>query len=87
MTIYEALKEEIKILNREFRNEDEIIEILKRRLTKKEYKYFMMKVEGTGYDILRNELRVEGERLMEIAVAVNKKLNSEKIKHEITVRV
>lgn len=87
MTIYDALNEDIKILNRELKNEDEILEILKRRLTKKEYKYFMMKMEGFNYDIMRKELNVEGDRLMGIARTVSKKLNSEKIKHELSIKV
>jgi hypothetical protein len=87
MTIYDALQEDIKILNRELKNEDEIIEILKRRLTKKEFKYFMLKKEGFNYDIMRKELNIEGERLIGIARNVSKKLNSEKIKHELSVKV
>ena len=42
MTIYNILKQDIKVLNRDLKSEDEIIEILKKRLTKKEFKYYMM---------------------------------------------
>jgi predicted RNase H-like nuclease (RuvC/YqgF family) len=87
MTIYEALKQDIKKLNRELKNEEEIFEILKRRLTKKEYKYYMMKLEGLQYDALKSDLNVDSERLMSIARSVNKKINSEKIKYELSIKV
>lgn len=86
MTLYDALKQDIKILNKELKSEEELREILKRRLTKKEFKYYMMKLESTGYDTLKHELNVDSERLIDIAHAVSKKLNSEKIKHELTVK-
>jgi len=87
MTIYDILKEEIKILNRELKAEEELLEVLKRRLTKKEFKYLLMKIEGTGYDTLEKELNVDNERLLSIAHNLSKKLNSEKIKHELSVKV
>ena len=86
MTIYDVLQEEIKVLNRELRSEEETVEILKKRLTKKEFKYLLMKKEGFSYDIIAKELNVEGERLTEIAKHLTKKLNSEKLKHELSIK-
>lgn len=86
MTLYDALKQDIKILNKELKSEEELREILKRRLTKKEFKYYMMKLESTGYDTLKNELNVDSERLLQIGHTVSKKLNSEKLKHELSVK-
>ena len=87
MTIYDMLKEDIKILNRDLKNEDEIIEILKKRFTKKEYKYYMMRMEGVETELMKKELKCDDERFNEIEVSVSKKLNSEKLKYELSTKV
>ena len=81
------LKEDIKVLNRELLPEDTIIEILKKRLTKKEFKYYMLKMEGVDKEVMMRDLRVDSERFEAIETATIKKLNSEKIKYELSVRV
>ena len=87
MTIYRKLKEDIKVLNRELLPEDTIIEILKKRLTKKEFKYYMLKMEGVEKEVMMRDLRVDNERFEAIEATTIKKLNSEKIKYELSVRV
>jgi hypothetical protein len=87
MTIYNMLKSDIKILNRELKCEDDIIEILKKRLTKKEYKYYMMRMEGVEKELMQKELKVDDERFNEIETTVSKKLNSEKLKYELSTKV
>jgi CRISPR/Cas system endoribonuclease Cas6 (RAMP superfamily) len=87
MTIYKMLKEDIKILNRDLKSEDEIIEILKKRLTKKEFKYYMMRLEGISKELMQKELKSDEARFDEIEKTTIKKLNAEKLKYELSTRV
>ncbi len=87
MTIYDMLKADIKILNRELKCADEILEILKKRLTKKEYKYYMMRMEGVEKELMQKELKADDERFEEIETTTIKKLNSEKLKYELSTKV
>jgi len=87
MTIYDMLKADIKILNRDLKSEDEIVEILKKRLTKKEYKYYMMRMEGVEKELMQKELKADDERFDEIEQTTIKKLNAEKLKFELSTRV
>lgn len=87
MTIYKMLQNDIKILNRDLKSEDEIIEILKKRLTKKEFKYYMMRLEGVENELMKKELKVDDERFDEIFKTTIKKLNAEKLKYELSTRV
>ena len=87
MTIYDMLKADIKILNRDLKSEDEIVEILKKRLTKKEFKYYMMKMEGVEKELMQKELKADDERFDEIETTTIKKLNAEKLKYELSTRV
>ncbi len=87
MTIYDMLKADIKILNRDLKGEEEIIEILKKRFTKKEYKYYMMKMEGVEKGLMQKELKADDERFEEIETTTIKKLNSEKLKYELSTKV
>lgn len=87
MTIYDGLKEDIKILERELRCEEDIIGILKIRFTKKEYKYYIMKLESVGVEEICKELHINLERFNQISSTVVKKLNSEKLKYELSTKV
>jgi hypothetical protein len=86
MTIHDALSEEIKVLNYDLKEEIELKEILKRRLTKKEWKYFLLKMEGVNVEDTCTQLDMKQERYDKMVVAVYKKLNSEKIKQELVVK-
>ncbi len=87
MTIYNMLKADIKILNRDLKSEDEIVEILKKRLTKKEFKYYMMRMEGVEKELMQKELKADDERFDEIETTTIKKLNAEKLKYELSTKV
>ena len=69
------------------KSEDEIVEILKKRLTKKEFKYYMMKMEGVEKELMQKELKADDERFDEIETTTIKKLNAEKLKYELSTRV
>ncbi len=80
----EQLEEDIKVLVRPLKNDlDELVEILRRRLTKKEWKYYKFKIEKASDDIMCKELNCDKQRLEEIAKQTVVKINQEKIKHEL----
>ena len=87
MTIYNILKQDIKVLNRDLKSEDEIIEILKKRLTKKEFKYYMMRLESVAKELMMKELKADTQRFDDIEKTTIKKLNAEKLKHELSTKI
>lgn len=87
MTIYNILKQDIKVLNRDLKSEDEIIEILKKRLTKKEFKYYMMRLESAEKELMMKELKADTQRFDDIEKTTIKKLNAEKLKHELSTKI
>jgi hypothetical protein len=87
MTIYDGLKEDIKVLERELKCEDDILAILKIRFTKKEYKYYMMRLEGLGVEDICKQLNIDANRYTQISDTVIKKLNAEKLKYELSTKV
>jgi len=86
MTLEEALKNDIKVLNFDLKEESELRLILKRRLTKKEFKFYNMKNEGISKEEIVKELAFDEKRFEEIAVTTIKKINSEKVKNELTLK-
>ncbi len=84
MNLKEKLEKDIKKLVRPLKEEeDELIEILKRRLTKKEFKYYKFVLENTDENLICDELKCDKERLEKIEKQTVVKLNQEKIKHEL----
>ncbi|MCK5111691.1 MAG: hypothetical protein KAQ94_09240 [Arcobacteraceae bacterium] len=80
----EQLEKDIKVLVRPLKDDmDELVEILRRRLTKKEWKYYKCKLSGASEDETCIELRCDKERLETIAKQTVVKINQEKIKHEL----
>lgn len=80
----ENLQNDIKALVRPLKDDvAEIVEVLKRRLTKKEWKYYKAKINNTNDEDICIELRCDSERLADIAKQTKVKLNQEKIKHEL----
>lgn len=81
----EQLQEDIKVLVKPLlEDEEQIIEILRRRLTKKEWKYYKCKLEKLTIEDTCKELNCDSTRLEEIEKQTKVKLNQEKIKQEIT---
>ncbi len=83
--IRDELEKTIRKLPYPLKDEDEIIEILKRRLTKKEYKVLKFKASNMDLEEMAKELKVDMDRLTKIDVTLVKKINQEKIKHDIMV--
>ena len=80
----EQLEKDIKVLVRPLKDDmDELVEILRRRLTKKEWKYFKGKIENKNDDEICTELNCDKERLEEVSKQAVVKLNQEKIKQEL----
>jgi reverse gyrase len=82
-SLIEKLQKDIRKLTRPLKDEDEVIEVLKRRLTKKEFKYYKLSLEDINEDNILKELNCDKERLEEISKTVVVKVNQEKIKHEL----
>ncbi|WP_456457787.1 hypothetical protein [Nitratifractor sp.] len=86
--IAETLKRKIRKIDGRFRTEEELKLILKRRLTKKEYKILFAEI--TGYpersELIR-ALRLDELRYRELQDNLEKKLNLEKIKRELFLTV
>ncbi len=84
MTLEQGLKRDIKILKKDLKEESELKKILKIRLTKKEYKIFLMINENNSDDIMQEKLTLDDIRLKELKEHLIKKLNYEKLKNELT---
>jgi len=83
--IKQELEKDINRLVGRLKLEDELIEVLKRKLTKKEFKYYKLKIENTDDTTLMRELNCDSKRLEEIKKQTIYKLNQEKIKKELII--
>ena len=83
MNYTEAVTKHIKVLVNDLKGEQQLIEALKRKLTKKEFKVFTALESGISREEALVELRLDATRLDEIEKALHKKLNQEKIKQEL----
>ena len=80
------LESDIKVLVRPLKDDiDEVIEVLRRRLTKKEWKYYKLRIENDTKENMCKELNCDKKRLEEISKQTILKLNQEKIKSELMV--
>ncbi len=82
---YEELQKDINKLVGELKSGDELLEVLKRKLTKKEFKYYKLKIDNASKEQMMDELKCDEERLEEIAKQTILKLNQEKIKKELII--
>jgi len=83
-SFYDELLGDINKLVGDLKEEHELIKILKKRLTKKEFRYYKLKVENAKTKDMIKELGVDNERFEEIEIQTIHKLNQEKIKQELT---
>jgi len=84
-TISTTIISQIANLNKSLKNEDALMEILKKRLTKKELKLLKLQSLSTDEAIICKELKFTLARLQEMKLMLRKKLNSEKLKQEMTL--
>ena len=82
-TFYDELLGDINKLVGDLKDENELIKILKKRLTKKEFRYYKLKVENATTKDMLKELGVDNERFEEIEVQTIHNINKEKIKQKI----
>ncbi|MEA3383389.1 MAG: hypothetical protein U9Q20_01755 [Campylobacterota bacterium] len=78
------LTQDIKKLVGTLKEEDELKEILKKRLTKKEFKYFKLKMANSSEDVMKSELACDDNRFEEIKKQMILKINQEKLKQELS---
>ena len=79
----EELQKDIKKIVGMLKLEEELAEVLKRKLTKKELKFYKLKIENSDDNTMMSELNCDNERLEEIKKQTIHKLNQEKIKKEL----
>ena len=84
MTLTDGLNRDIKVLEKELKEESELKKILKLRLTKKEYKVFLAINDNQSDDYMKEKLLLDDKRLKEVKDSLIKKLNYEKLKNELT---
>ncbi len=82
--VQEELTKDIKKLIGELRSDEQLTEILKRKLTKKEFKYYKLKLEKNSDEEISKELNCDSERFEAIKKQTILKINQEKIKNELT---
>ncbi|MEA3553691.1 MAG: hypothetical protein U9R39_04700 [Campylobacterota bacterium] len=79
----QELEKDINKLVGELKSEEQIAEVLKRKLTKKELKFYKLKIQNSSVDTICEELHCDSSRYEEIKKQTILKLNQEKIKKEL----
>ena len=82
-TFTQSLMFKIDKLVGTLKSEEQLIEVLKRKFTKKEYKVFVAIESNEEKTAITNELKIEQDRVDELYKSACKKLNQEKIKQEL----
>jgi hypothetical protein len=82
----QELKKDIKKIVGILKDEEQLAEALKRKLTKKELKYYKLKIQNVDQESMKKELQCDDERFEAIKKQTILKLNQEKIKQELTIR-
>lgn len=85
MTLTTLLQTNIKKLTSPLKNEDALIEVLKRKLTKKEFKVLMLTVENIPKEEQLKKLLLDEKRHNEIKTKMFKKVNFNDLKDELMV--
>jgi hypothetical protein len=85
VTLDQEIEKHIKKLVHPLKDEDELLEILKVKLTKKELKLLKAWAEETSTQEIQVMLSLDDDRYGELSAKLIKKLNQEKIKQEICI--
>ena len=84
LTLTELLEKNIKKLSSSLKSEDKLIKILKKRLTKKEFKSIMMTVQGLSSQEQMEELGLDEKRYKLVSTKALKKVNFHDLKEELS---
>jgi hypothetical protein len=84
-TLQEEVTKHIKKLVRPLKEEAELREALKVKLTKKEFKLLLAWAEEQDLAPLKEKLNLDDERYDQLAAKLIKKLNQEKIKQALSL--
>lgn len=79
------LKKHIRKLVKPLKEEDELRQVLKVKLTKKEFKVLNSWAHNEPIEPLLEKLALEKERYKELSLKLIKKLNQEKLKQAIMI--
>jgi lipoate synthase len=77
------LKKDINKIVGELKSDEQLAEVLKKKLTKKELKFYKLKIKNASIETICEELHCDNERFEEIKKQTILKLNQEKIKKEL----
>ncbi len=83
MTLTALLEENIKKLTSPLRDEESLKEILKKRLTKKEFKVLMYLCDDVTKDEQMEKLSLDEKRYEEVKTKALKKVNFHDLKEEL----
>jgi len=81
----DELNKDINKLVGILKDEEQLAETLKRKLTKKELKYYKLKIDQADDETMMKELQCDTERFEAIKKQTILKLNQEKIKKELVL--
>jgi hypothetical protein len=81
----EEIEKHVKKLVYPLKEEDELIEVLKVKLTKKEFKLLKYWTDDTAQENIQSALNLDEERYGELSTKLIKKLNQEKIKQAMCI--
>ncbi|RLA83145.1 MAG: hypothetical protein DRG78_05215 [Epsilonproteobacteria bacterium] len=84
--VTQELTKDIKKIVGILKSDEQLTEVLKRKLTKKEFKYYKLKLENNDEDTIAKELSCDKDRFEEIKKQTILKLNQEKIKKELVTQ-
>lgn len=83
MNFKEVLEKHIVKLVGELKDEDGLKEVMKRKLTKKEFKVFCSLENGISIDEVAQDIKADATRVEELYKGVIKKVNQELFKREL----
>jgi len=81
----DEIEKHVRKLIHPLKEEDELKDILKVKLTKKEFKVLKTWANNTDLDTLKEKLGLDEERYGNLSVKLIKKLNQEKLKQVMCV--
>lgn len=85
LTLNEEIKKHIKKLVYPLKEEEELMEVLRVKLTKKEFKLLRSWAEEKTQKEIQDALHLDEERYGELSSKLIKKLNQEKIKQAMCI--